>query len=77
MSSAQCGDWFYFWCESRAGSEEAHAAFVEKLFHHVVKQPVRAYGPNTLPELVRSFEANEFNIRKLMVEIVARTAVKR
>ena len=60
-----------------ASSEDAHSAFVEKLFHHLVKQPVRAYGPKTLSDLVRYFEANEFNIRKLMVEIVAVTAVKR
>ena len=59
-----------------AGSEDAHTAFVEKLFHHVVKQPVRAYGPNTLPNLVRYFETNEFNIRKLMVEMAAETAIK-
>ena len=26
-----------------AGSEETHTAFVQQLFHHLVKQPVRAY----------------------------------
>ena len=60
-----------------AGSEDAHSAFVEKLFHHVVKQPVRAYGPQTLSGLVKYFETSEFNIRKLMVEIVAVTAVRK
>ena len=60
-----------------AGSEEAHAAFVEKLFQHLVKQPVRAYGPQALPDLERSFAANEYNIRKLMVDILAETALKR
>ncbi len=59
------------------GSEEAHAAFVEKLFQHLVKQPVLAYGPRTLPDLVRSFETNQFNIRKLMGEIVAVSSLKR
>ncbi len=59
------------------GSSEAHAAFVEKLFQHLVKQPVRAYGPRALNDLQRSFEANEFSIRKLMVEIMAETALKR
>ena len=34
-----------------AGSEETHAAFVEQLFHHLVKQPIRAFGPDTLAEL--------------------------
>ena len=26
-----------------AGSEETHDAFVEQLFHYLVKQPIRAY----------------------------------
>ncbi len=59
-----------------ANSDEAHAAFVEKLFQHVVKQPVRAYGTTMLPELVTYFETNNFSIRKLMAEIVTRTALK-
>ena len=58
-----------------ADSEETHAAFVEQLFHYLVKQPVRAYGPETLAELRESFAANEFNIRKLMVEIMAASAL--
>src|SRR5262249_47038177 len=28
-----------------ASSEEVHEAFVEQMFHHLVRQPVRAYGP--------------------------------
>jgi hypothetical protein len=59
-----------------AGSEEVHEAFVERLFHSLVKQPVRAFGPRTLAELRDSFERNEFNIRKLMVEMVAVSALK-
>jgi mono/diheme cytochrome c family protein len=59
-----------------AGSQEVHEAFVERLFHHLVKQPVRAFGPRTLAELRDSFEQNEFNIRKLMVEIMAVSALK-
>jgi cytochrome c553 len=60
-----------------AGSEEAQAAFVEQLFHALVKQPVRAYGPTRLDELRRSFAANGFNVRKLMVEIMAVCALSR
>ena len=56
-----------------ANSDEAQAAFIEKLFQHIVKQPVLAYGPSTLPELHRSFKESNYNIRKLMVEIVLRT----
>lgn len=54
-----------------AGSEEARAAFVEKLFQNLVKQPVRAFGLQALPDLERRFEANGFNIRKQMVESMA------
>jgi len=60
-----------------AGSEEAHAAFAEQLFHALVKQPVRAYGPTRLEELRRGFAANGFNVRKLMVEIMAVSALSR
>src|SRR5438094_4200200 len=31
-----------------AGSEETHTAFVEQLFHALVKQPIRAFGPREL-----------------------------
>jgi hypothetical protein len=59
-----------------AGSEEVHAAFTEHLFHHLVKQPVRAYGPRQSAELRDSFAANGFNIRKLMVEIATLAAMR-
>jgi hypothetical protein len=54
-----------------AGSEETHEAFVEQLFHYVVKQPVRAFGPRKLSELCQSFADNHYNVRKLLVEMVA------
>jgi mono/diheme cytochrome c family protein len=56
-------------------SEEAHMAFVQQLFHYLVKQPVRAFGRKELSDLTRFFAAHEFNIRKLMVEIMATTAL--
>ena len=58
-----------------AGSEETHTAIVQQMFHHLVKQPVRAYGPQTLPDLRRFFAAHDFNLRKLMVEIMATSAL--
>jgi len=58
-----------------AGSEETQSAFVQQLFHYLVKQPIRAYGPQALPELRRYFLAQDFNIRKLMTEIMARSAL--
>jgi hypothetical protein len=57
-----------------ADSEETHTAFVEQMFHHLVKQPVRAFGPRTLADLRRSFVSRDFHIRKLMVQIIATSA---
>lgn len=59
-----------------AGSDEAHAAFVEKLFQHMVKQPVRAYGPRAVLELQRGFESNGCSIRRLMAAIAVLSAWK-
>jgi hypothetical protein len=56
------------------GNPETHEAFVEQLFHHLVQQPVRAYGADRLDELRKAFVAGEFNIRKLSVEIAVQTA---
>lgn len=55
--------------EFLAGSREAHESFVGRLFEHVTKQPVGAYGPEQLGELTDRFAAADFNIRKLLVEI--------
>ncbi len=52
-----------------AGSEETHAAFVEQLFHYMVKQPVRAFGTDRAERLRRFFAENGFHIRRLLVEI--------
>ncbi len=54
-----------------AQSEEAHAAFAEQLFHHLVQQPVRAYGAKTLDELRAGFASSRFNIRELAVQVMA------
>ncbi|MCI0333111.1 MAG: DUF1592 domain-containing protein [Planctomycetes bacterium] len=58
-----------------ADSEESQAAFVRQLFQHIVKQPIRAYGPDCWQQLQQSFAANEFNIHKLAAEIVATSAI--
>jgi hypothetical protein len=57
-----------------ATSEETQTAFVRQLFHHLVKQPVAAYGPGTLERLQQSFVRNDFNIYALTAEIIAGTA---
>jgi hypothetical protein len=58
-----------------AGSPEVHEAFVERVFHHLVKQPVRAFGQTRLEDLRQSFAQNGYSVRKLMVEIMAATAL--
>jgi hypothetical protein len=59
-----------------AGSDETHAAFVQQMFHHLVKQPVRAFGSQKLGDLRQSFAQNQFHIRKLAVEIIASSALR-
>ncbi len=59
-----------------ADSSEAHAAFIEQLFHHLVQQPVRAYGPNALEELRKGFAGNGFHVRRLAVEVATIAALK-
>lgn len=56
-------------------TEETHSAFVDQLFHNLIKQPIRAYGLQTPDELRATFEKNNYNIRKLMVEIAGLAAV--
>ena len=58
-----------------ANSDEVHEAFVEQLFHYLVKQPVRAFGPRKLADLRKSFVDNHYNVRRLMVEMLAESAL--
>ena len=59
-----------------AASDEVHTAFVEQLFHHLVQQPVRAYGVNVQDELRRSFAEKGFPLRALAAEIATTAAMK-
>jgi cytochrome c553 len=59
-----------------AESQETHSAFTEQLFHHLVQQPVRAYGQDALEQLRTSFEKQGFHIRKLAVEVMAISALQ-
>jgi cytochrome c553 len=56
-------------------SEHAHTAFVEQLFAQVVKQPVPAYGADTLNQLRLSFVQSRYNIQKLLVDIATVSAL--
>ena len=57
-------------------SERANEAFIERLFQHVVKQPILAYGPKTVTTLRESFVASGFHVQKLLVEIVTLAALQ-
>lgn len=58
-----------------ASSPEAHAAFVQQMFQYLVKQPLNAFGDHALKDLTESFERHDYDIRKLMVEIMASSAL--
>ena len=62
--------------EFAVGSEHAQNAFVEQLFHQVVKQPMLAYGLNTPERLRQSFIASGYNVQKLLEEIVTISALR-
>ena len=53
-----------------ATSRDAQEAFVQQLFHALVKQPVRAWGPDTLETLRQGFAANNCDVRRLLVDIM-------
>ncbi|MGV3771460.1 MAG: DUF1592 domain-containing protein [Verrucomicrobiales bacterium] len=61
--------------EFAVNSEHAQEAFIERMFHHLVKQPIHAYSANTMERLRQSFAASGFNIQKLMIDIVSATAL--
>jgi hypothetical protein len=52
-----------------ADSEDCHRAFVESVFEYFVKQPVAAYGPDTLDRLTERFRESGFSVRELLVAI--------
>jgi hypothetical protein len=56
-------------------SEETHSALVQQLFHYLVKQPIGAFGRTTHPDLRGSFASHGYNIRELMIEIMATSAM--
>jgi hypothetical protein len=58
-----------------ATSPEVHSSIVERLFHYLIKQPIRAYGPDTLPRLRDSFTKKEFNMKELTADIVTEAAM--
>ena len=62
--------------EFAIGSPQAQSAFIQQLFHHLVKQPLLAYGADTMSRLRESFVASNFDMQKLMVQIVKLSALQ-
>jgi hypothetical protein len=62
--------------EFAINSDQAQNAFIQQLFHHVVKQPLLAYGADTLKHLRQTFVAADFNMQRLLMEIVTVTAMR-
>lgn len=57
-----------------ADSPESRQAFVQQLFHFLVKQPIRAFGADVPAALGRSFLQNDQQIRMLAIEITTTVA---
>jgi hypothetical protein len=58
-----------------AKTDETHSAFVDQLFHNLIKQPIRAYGLQTPEALRATFEQHQFHVRQLMIEIATTAAL--
>ncbi|MDG3006651.1 DUF1592 domain-containing protein [Paludisphaera mucosa] len=56
-------------------TDETRTAFVQQLFHNLIKQPINAFGPDELNTLTAGFEKQEFSIRRLMVDVLATSAL--
>jgi cytochrome c553 len=59
-----------------ADSNDSHRAFVNRAFQFFVKQPAAAYGADRLEELTDFFRKNDFNVKKLIVEIAVTAAME-
>ncbi|TWU35117.1 DUF1588 domain-containing protein [Novipirellula artificiosorum] len=57
-----------------ADSADCHRAFVEAAFEYFTKQPVSAYGAETLDHLTDQFHRSGFKVRDLLVQIAATAA---
>ena len=58
-----------------AKSDETRRSFSRQLFHHMVQQPILAYGPETISELSDFFQGNGYHMKHLMVEVACRSAL--
>ncbi len=54
-------------------SPGAHRAFLKHLFHHLIQQPINAYGYGQMDQLHGIFTNSNFHIRKIIVAMVEET----
>lgn len=60
-----------------AQSPEVPATFAERLFQHLVKQPLRAYGATRPEELAKTFSEVDYDLRKLILEVAVIAALEK
>ena len=59
-----------------ANDSKSQKAFIKSMFEYMIKQPIQAYGPETLNNLHQTFIDSEYNCKSLMVEIMCISALK-
>ena len=60
--------------EFLAESPETRRSFSRQLFHHMVQQPILAYGADSIQHLADYLANHDFQIKHLMVEIAVHSA---
>ena len=59
-----------------ANDPQSHKAFIKTMFEYMIKQPIQAYGPQTLDELYDSFSKSNFNCKALLVDVICIASMK-
>ena len=59
-----------------AENEDAHRAFIERVFEFFVRQPINAFGADTSDQLLSKFRASDFKMRDLITEIAVLVALR-
>ena len=59
-----------------ANDPQSHKAFIKTMFEYMIKQPIQAYGPQTLDELYDSFRKSNFNCKALLVDVICIASMK-
>ena len=59
-----------------ANDSNAQKNFVQNLFEYMIKQPIQAYGENTVKDLHAHFVKSNFSCKELIVEILCLASTK-